>query len=347
VSQAGHPRFGMRIPPCAPVPAVADCAVSAESAGFDTVWIPDSQFLFRDVWMSLAAVAAATRTVTLGPCVTNVQTRQVTVTANAVQTLEELAPGRTVLGIGTGDSSVKALGLPPSSRAEVRRALETIRRLGAGEPVASDGPAMRLRGATGRTPSIYLAATGPKVLQLAGEIGDGVLMMAGVAPDLLGAALQHVDVGLATADRSRRELDVCLGAVCCLTDSDAETADIVRPHCVGDAQRGALSAFAAAGVTLSGPVPQVIPDVYPDITHAEEWGRAAEVARRWVDDEAAHRYAEAFTLVGTVDQVVGRIEAAVAAGVTSFYLRHHRSYSLPDDLIDAFGSSVIPRLASR
>ena len=125
-----------------------------------------------------------------------------------------------------------------------------------------------------------------------------------------------------------------------------DVADVVRiakPHCVGDAQRGAVPALRRAGVEISGTVPQHIPDVYPDITHAEDWDRAVEVAGRWITDDAAARFAAQFTLIGTADDVEARVRAAVTAGADSFYLRHFRSYVLPEDLIDTFGSTVMGR----
>jgi 5,10-methylenetetrahydromethanopterin reductase len=163
-----------------------------------------------------------------------------------------------------------------------------------------------------------------------------VLMLAGVTPSLVGRALRYVEEGLALAGRSRSEIEVCLGAVCHVANDDIDVVRVARPHCVGDAQRGALPAFAEVGVQLRSTVPAHIPGVYPDITHAEDWDLAATAASQWVDDISAQRYAQAFTLIGTPDELAGRLQAAMAAGVDSFYLRHYRSYVLPFDLLDRF-----------
>jgi 5,10-methylenetetrahydromethanopterin reductase len=103
-------RFGLRIPPCAPATEVAASVVAAERAGFDVAWLPDSQFLWRDVWTCLGLAATQTSTITLGTCVTNFETRHVSVTAAAAATLGELAPGRAIVGVGSGDSAIKTLG---------------------------------------------------------------------------------------------------------------------------------------------------------------------------------------------------------------------------------------------
>lgn len=97
-------RFGLRIPPCADVRQVAATARAAEEAGFDVARLPDSQFLWRDVWAAMALAAISTERIALGTCVTQFETRHATVTAAAAVTIDELAPGRTILGVGTGDS---------------------------------------------------------------------------------------------------------------------------------------------------------------------------------------------------------------------------------------------------
>lgn len=334
--------FGIRVPPCAPLAAVARCIQRAEGMGYGTAWVPDSQFLFRDGWMALAASAGMTNKIRLAVGVTNLRTRHLSVTAAAVQTLEESAAGRTAVGLGTGDSSVKCIGWRPSRLTEVETGIETLRRLSLGDTVDFADRPMRLRDATGRVPPLFLAATGPRALRLAGRIADGVLLMAGTSPSLIARALRHVDEGLRESGRRREDIEICLGAVCHVAANDTDVVRIAKPHCAGDAQRGAAATFAEAGVHLRGRVPQYIPDVSPDITHADNWDAAVSVAGQWIDDDAAMRYAEAFTLVAPADALVGRLKSAIAAGVDSFYLRHFQSYVLPDDLLLRFGDDVLP-----
>jgi 5,10-methylenetetrahydromethanopterin reductase len=335
-------RFGMRIPPCAPLPDIAECVRQTEAAGYGTAWLPDSQFLFRDAWMALAASSALTDQIRLAIGVTNFRTRHSSVTASALQTLEETASGRAIVGVGTGDSSVKTLGWHPSRLTDLEVGVQEIRRLSSGQLVDFGDGVARLNGATGRMPPLFLAATGPRALQLAGQIADGVLVMAGVTPSLISQAVQHVEKGLASAGRSREDIEVCVGAVCYVADSDTDVVRIAKPHCVGDAQRGALTAFEQSGVRLRAAVPATIPGVYPDITHADDWDTAVGVAGQWVDDKAAKRYAEQFTFIATPDDMIARLQAAIGAGADSFYLRHFQSYVLPHDLIDMFGTRILP-----
>jgi 5,10-methylenetetrahydromethanopterin reductase len=342
----GAANVGIRVPPCAPLSETVACLARAEAAGFGTAWVPDSEFLFRDPWMVLGGAAAATGHLRLATGVTNLQTRHPAVTANALNTLEEAAPGRAVLGLGSGDTAVKALGLRPSRLAELEAALSDIRTLCAGGRVDYRGRPMHLNGATGRVPPLFVAASGPRTLELAGRVADGVLIMAGVAPGLVRDALARVDRGLASAGRDRSDIEICLGAVCHVAEDHRDVVRIAKPHGVGDAQRGQTDTLGAAGVALEGPVPERIPDVYPDLTHAEDWDRAVEVAGRWMTDDAARRYAELFSFIGTPEDLIGRFGAARQAGVDSFYLRHYRSYVLPDDLIDRFAGQVLPHLTA-
>ncbi|HVX20415.1 MAG TPA: LLM class flavin-dependent oxidoreductase, partial [Acidimicrobiales bacterium] len=214
--------FGVRVPPSRPLGEVARCIVHAEQAGFHTAWVPDSQFLFRDPWMALSAAALHTSSIRLATGVTNFQTRHPSVTASALQTLEEVAPGRAVLAVGTGESSIKTLGWQPSHLHDVETAFATVRTLSRGASVTFGGRPMRLSGATTRVPPVFLAATGPRTLRLAGRIADGVLIMAGVAPRLIERALRHVDEGLREARRTRADIEICLGAVCYMADEEAD-----------------------------------------------------------------------------------------------------------------------------
>ncbi|MFO7572353.1 MAG: LLM class flavin-dependent oxidoreductase, partial [Gaiellaceae bacterium] len=187
--------FGLRIPPCRSALEVADCVARAEEAGFDVAWLPDSQFIWRDVWATMAVSATRSNRIRLGTCVTNVETRHPTVTAAASATLEELAPGRVILGVGTGDSSIKTLGLKPTRLARMREQITLLQTLLRGGEVAFNGRSMRLEATPETPPPVYLAASAPGALALAGELCDGVILVSGTRPEVLANALAHVAEG--------------------------------------------------------------------------------------------------------------------------------------------------------
>lgn len=332
--------FGLRIPLCASPADVALCVREAEEAGFDIAWLPDSQFLWRDVWATAAVAATATSRITIGSCVTNFETRHVSITASAAATLCDLAPERVILGVGSGDSAVKTLGLVPTRLAGMREQVDVARRLLRGEEVAFDGRALRIRHAPGHVP-VYLAGNGPKALELAGEIGDGVITVSGLRTDLIERLRARVAAGAARSGRTADDLEICVGTFCHITDDEAEAAHVVKPYVVAMAQVGGSETLRTIGIDIDPP--PVVDGIYPDLSHAEDWDAAAAAASEWVTDEMALRYADAFCLVGTAESCAERLARAADAGATSFYIRHVSSYTLPWELLRAFGETVLPR----
>jgi 5,10-methylenetetrahydromethanopterin reductase len=335
--------FGLRIPPCTSPTAVAACARAAEDAGFGIAWLPDSQFIWRDVWASLALTAAATEEILVGTCVTNFETRHASVTAAAAATIEELAPGRMLLGVGTGDSSIKTLGLRPTRLQRMREQIELVRALQRGEELEFDGRTMRMKSASGRATPVYLAANGPKALALAGELADGVIMLVGLATELIEKARSHVAEGASRAGRNLDDIDLCIGTFCHVTDDERVKAGIAKPYVVGTAQTGGRESLRAIGIDIDPPA--VVAGIYPDMSHAEDWSEAVDAAAEWVTDEMGLRYAEEFCCVGDADEVIEQLEAAVDLGVRNFYVRHFGSYTLPNELVASFGGKIIPHFA--
>lgn len=333
--------FGLRIPPCRSAREVAALVARAEAAGFDIAWLPDSQFIWRDVWATLALAASETSTIKLGTCVTNVETRHASVTASAAATLDELAPGRVILGVGTGDSSIKTLGLRPTRIERMREQLEVLRALMAGEEVSFGGRRMQLDAPAENHVPIYLAANAPRALALAGELCDGAIFLSGVRPELVTTALERLRVGSERAGRSLAGFDVCVGTICHVTDDPGEAAGIVRPYVVAMAQTGGREALRRIGIDIDPP--EVVAGIYPDMSHAKDWEAASEAAREWVDDETALRFADAYCLVGPADDCLRRLRSAEGAGATSFYIRHVSSYTLPGAVLDAYARDVIPQ----
>lgn len=335
--------FGLRIMPSTDLRDVAACARAAEDAGFDVAWIGDSQLLARDVWAAMAMIADRTERIRIGSCVNTFEVRHPTVTASAAATVEEMAAGRVIIGVGTGDSAVKTVGIRPTKLSAMRENIALLRQLLLGDDVEIAGRTVRLRGAPGHEMPIYIAATGPKALTLAGEVADGVIILAGIAPHLIGRSVDRVREGAERAGRRFEDIDVCLGTFCYVTDDPSVAAKIVKPYVVGMAQLGGTEALRSIGIDIE--VPAVVPGVYPDMVHAEDWDHACRVAEQWVTDDMARRYSENYCLVGSAAEVIERIETAVSAGVSSFYIRHWSTYTLPTELLEPFGRQILPHFA--
>src|SRR5436190_13055893 len=154
-----------------------------EDSGFDELWVCDSSLHARDVYAYLALVATTTTRLRFGPNCTHPYTRHPGVTVNAMATLHELSGGRAMLAIGAGDRPVTELGHRTAPVSVVREVIDSARALLAGGTVDRHG-AVVLRHAhlPFALPSplpIYVSASGPKMLELAGETADGVLFLAG------------------------------------------------------------------------------------------------------------------------------------------------------------------------
>lgn len=338
----GPLRIGVRVPPCDRADRVARSVRRAEELGFDQVWFPDSQLLWRDVFTTLTAAAFATEHIGLGTAVTNLATRHPSVVASAARSVAELAPGRFTLGLGVGNSSVAPIGLRQTGSAQLREGLGMLRALLDGREWDFEGKVRsRLRDPQPTVP-LHLAASGPRNLRLAGEIADGVILLSGVSPRTLAAATARVREGAESAGRNADMLPVTVSAFCAVTDDIEAEARRIKPICASIAQNGGASFLALAGIDVD--VPETVEGVYPDLVHAEDWDAAVGICSAWISDEAAVRFAEEFCLIGTAAQITQRLRTLRELGVTDVFLQHVGSYDLPTDLIESVGASVLPAL---
>ena len=226
-------KFDLGILASQPVPVIVDQVRLAESLGFDTAWIADTHLVCRELWVTLAACAVRTTRIRLGPGIAVPHTRHISVTASAIATLHELAPGRVVLGLGTGGSAAETMGLSVAKVARVatlESMATSVRRLLGRESVALDnGAAARLAWLEqAAAVPLYLAGSGPRMLDAAGRLGDGAIMYSGVAPWLVEAALGCVAGGARAAGRRLEGLDVAIWAPTSIATDRALARDHVR-----------------------------------------------------------------------------------------------------------------------
>jgi alkanesulfonate monooxygenase SsuD/methylene tetrahydromethanopterin reductase-like flavin-dependent oxidoreductase (luciferase family) len=189
-------------------------AVEAEDLGYHAVWFPDTQMLWSDCYATMALAAQATSTLRIGTGVAIPGTRIAPVTAHSIATINQLAPGRTFLGIGTGHTAMRVMGQNPMPLKEFAEYLGTLRALLRGDEVdytyrgktrnikfIHEG--MGFRNTDDPVP-IYVAANGPKALQIAGQYGDGLISAMGENPETLAFNLGMAKQG---AEASGRTLD--------------------------------------------------------------------------------------------------------------------------------------------
>jgi 5,10-methylenetetrahydromethanopterin reductase len=294
-------KFDLAILANEPLPVIVRQVQLAERLGYDTAWITDTHLVCRELWVTLAACATATTRIRLGPGVTVPHSRHVSVTASAVASLHELAPGRVVIGVGTGGSSAQTMGLrlEQVGRVATLEAMATgLRGLLAGEAVRFETGIDGRLAWLPRPPAIplYLAGSGPRMLETAGRLGDGALVYATVQPDVLRPALAHVAVGAKASGRELRDLDVALWAPMSIGRDGA----LARDHARG---RVASACRHPLPVRLSAEDEAAIRRVreaYDAYQHATAGSRH----RTLVTD----RLVDLMALAGTPDEVRAQVE---------------------------------------
>ncbi len=199
---------------------------TAEALGISTAWVLDSQLAMKDAYMALAVAGRETSTINVGPGVTNLVTRHESVVANAMATLENLCPGRVVVGIGTGDSAVFPIGERPMRLAECERGVLRLQRLLGGEAVEMGGREHRLSFVPPRRPPVFFAASQPGTLSLAGRVADGVIVMGPSDPDTVRSQLAVVDRAACDAGRDPADLTRDLWVTMSVGDGVAPLRDV-------------------------------------------------------------------------------------------------------------------------
>jgi 5,10-methylenetetrahydromethanopterin reductase len=176
-----------------------------EELGYDQLWLTDSSLHARDVFSYLTLAAMSSRRLLIGSGVSNPLTRHPAMLAVAIATVDEISGGRAVLGIGVGDRPLTALGFKPATLHQLETSIGGIRRLLVGE-TASSADGVQFVDAHLRIPArpdlpIYVSASGPKTLELAGRVADGVIVLAGLFDAGVDFALAHIRRGAQIAGR--------------------------------------------------------------------------------------------------------------------------------------------------
>jgi 5,10-methylenetetrahydromethanopterin reductase len=229
-------RIGLELAGEPSVHEMISIARVAEDLGYDSVWLTETRFT-RDAVTTAAAIAASTSRLRVGTAVVNPYTRSAVLTAVTAATLDELAAGRFVLGIGPGSPTVLARQgiefVRPLTR--LRESVSTIRALLRGETANSVGQTISINGAALEfaplRPNIpiYLGVTGPRALELAGEIADGVILNSFVSTAYTRSAVQRIRASAQRAGRDSEDIEIAQSIVVSLSGDARRARDEVRP----------------------------------------------------------------------------------------------------------------------
>lgn len=335
---------GVLIPP---IPRrTAQTARLVEEMGFAALMMPDSQNLAPEVWGHLMVAAGATSRLRLGPGVSNSVTRDPAVTASAALSLQAESDGRAVLGIGRGDSSVQRIGKREDPLASFERYLHEVQAYLRGEAVDRDGFASRLEWLPHvRVPKVpvEVAATGPRVIELAARVADRICFAVGADPTYLRQVLERARAAARAAGRAPDSVQY--GAfVTCVIHDDLATAR--------DALRGAVATFARFSAFKGSPLEQLP----PALRRTAEYLRAHYDMRDHTRADAAHAagiddaFIDWFAVAGPVARVLPRFRALADVGLDFIHVVTSSTGVSRDVAVGslmALGRDVLPALTTR
>jgi 5,10-methylenetetrahydromethanopterin reductase len=184
-----------------------------DGGGCDFLWVADSSLHARYCYSYLTLAATHSGRVRLGPNCTHPYTRHPAINLNAIATIDEISGGRAIMNLGAGDRPVTEVGYQPAKMKVIREMVEVCRRLLREEKVDFAGEAWSLHQATLHFKirsdiPIYITASGPRMLQMAGELADGIVFMPGSFPDCIKFALRNIEAGARKAGRSLADIDL-------------------------------------------------------------------------------------------------------------------------------------------
>ena len=334
------------------VEPVARLARVAEENGFETVYVGDSQMLWNDAWICLAACALATERVRLGPGVSNLVTRHPAVTVNAATTLNMLSGGRSVLGLGAGDSAVRTAGMAPSRLALLRERLPVVRALLEGqevdvlewyEPYPRKGAwgaveRMRVIGTEewGRVP-IELACMQPKSAELAGELTDGVIVDGHMGGNAEGAraTVAAAATGAKRAGKDPFSTRIVAAIDAAIDDDSGKALDQVRPTAARNIARKPWLPDTL-GVEHADVVKEVS-ESYRFYEHLDLTARHREL----IPDEVAQKC----TIAGTPEDCVAKARELEEAGITDIAIFvTSQDEDAARTTLERFGREVLPHV---
>jgi probable F420-dependent oxidoreductase len=327
-------RFGITIKPDMSVERTIALTRQAESAGFEFGWIFDSHVLWLEPYPLLTLMAANTKHMRLGTCVTNPAVRDITVTSSLFATLNLISGGRMQLGIGRGDSSRRVLGKKPVTSDRLEESVNAFRKLTAGEQVEYEGRPVQLSWATG-SPPVWIAGYGPKVLQLAGRIADGVILQF-ADPDLIAWCLGFVKQGAEAAGRDTRKIEVMSAAPVWVSKDLKVARERVRwfPALVSNHVVDLVSRYKPEELPPALTSYILNREKYDYLHHCEVDSNNAN----FVSDEVTDR----FCLVGPAEAHIEKLRALVKVGVTQFNV--YLMCGEEEDTLEIYRRDVLPAL---
>ncbi len=322
--------------PNRPAKASIEMGRRAEELGYGGLWVADSHSVMRDAYSILSVLATQTSNLMLATGVTHTVTRHPAVLANSWATLQELSQGRAICGIGVGESAVHNLGLKPERLAAFEEKVKVMRALLRGEAIEYEGKDIQMAWSTADVP-IVMASSGPKSLQLAGRIADGVLFQVGADPHLVQYALDNIRKGAESVGRQLSDLKLYMR----IATSVHEDRDTAQRELKG------YTSIAAGTVFKTVPREYFSDDLFEDLTQF----KAAYDYGEHGSNESSHsdlltdRIFNAMAIACPPQEAVQRFQALADLGIDGFV----SPFGMPEPIpyMETFAEQVIPHVIHR
>ena len=329
-----------------PPARLIDLARLQEACGYETFWYADERF-FREVYAGLTLVAMHTQQLKVGTMVTDPYSRHPALTAMAVATLDEIAAGRAVLGLGAGVSGFREMQIARHRPAQAMREMVGIVRdllRGAtvdfhGEVISYEHGRLDFQPLRPQVP-VYIASNGPRGLALAGEIADGAVMQGAVAPALVDWFLAQLRRGAQRVGRDVTGLDVVARVNLCLHRDAGVAKDVMRPTIARTlvSQQPHFRTFASAGLEI----PTRVQELIAPLGYTHDPTLLAPVAALVPD-----AFVDAMTLAGTVQDVTAQVLRLAQQGITHVMIYPVAPDGDVEQVITAFAQEVMPQVHQR
>lgn len=308
--------FGAVVQTNPPAARTLGLAKLAEQHNFDYFWTYDSHILWQEPYVLYSLILDQTTRIKVGPMVTNPATRDITVTASTYATLNAHFGNRTICGIGRGDSAVRVLNKKPVTLREFRESIGVIRELGNSRSAEINGASIRFPWSKGSELDVWVAAYGPKALQITGEEGDGFILQCADV-EIAEWMIKSVRAAAEAAGRNPDDIAFCVAAPFYITDGSEESYRhaLEQSRWFGGMVGNHVADIVARYGTDSD-VPKALTDYIKDRQGYDynEHGRAGNTHTDFVPDEIVDR----FCLIGTAEQHIEKLRRLEALGMTQF-----------------------------
>jgi 5,10-methylenetetrahydromethanopterin reductase len=333
--------FGIGLMGEHPAPRMRALCDLIESSGFDQIWVSDERF-YRDVFVNMTLAVCLTRKVKVGSMVTDPFVRHPAVTAAAAASVDELSGGRCILGMGAGVSGFDELGIQRVRPARaIKEAVQLIHRITRGEKeIIFEGESVRFRGGHLNFPPlrpvrVYVAGRGPRVLEVAGEVADGVVIGSYASERGIAWGLDCAARGARRAGRSLNDIVKVSWLYTSISSDRQRARDAVR------------TGVAVAMWGSHGILPQIGVRLPPDVLRImEERSYNYEVISH-LSQRIPDELLEEFSVAGTVDEVTSKLIqiGRMGIGQAAMWLFPPKGEDL-ETVLKSLSSDVLPGVRS-